>query len=224
MKATKKKEPAGRVSRQTPISAFLLEALETELGGVDVYRTALECARNEDVREEWQKYLEETKEHVAALTEVCKAFGLDPAEDTPGRQVVRLIGKSLVKAMQVALGSVPPNAAEIVAAECVVHAETKDHMNWTLLKKAAEKQTGRGADALRAACAKYEDQEDAHLYHNQGWARELTKAALGLDAALPPPEEEKDVRTAVGAARAQAHGNEGNSARRQPKGRTAHAS
>jgi hypothetical protein len=35
-----------------------------------------------------------------------------------------------------------------------------------------------------------------------GWARELWIESLGLPAVLPPPEEEKDVKTAIGAARA----------------------
>jgi hypothetical protein len=35
-----------------------------------------------------------------------------------------------------------------------------------------------------------------------GWARELWIESLGMPAVLPPPEEEKDVKTAIGAARA----------------------
>ena len=44
--------------------------------------------------------------------------------------------------------------------------------------------------------------EDEHLYHSTGWCRELWIESLGLPAVLPPPEEEKDVKTASGAARA----------------------
>ena len=47
-----------------------------------------------------------------------------------------------------------------------------------------------------------EEQEDEHLYHTQGWARELWIQSLGMKAVIPPPEEEKDVKTAIGAARA----------------------
>ena len=47
-----------------------------------------------------------------------------------------------------------------------------------------------------------EEQEDEH-YHSTGWCRELwIGRSLGLPAVLPPPEEEKDVKTAIGAARA----------------------
>lgn len=48
-----------------------------------------------------------------------------------------------------------------------------------------------------------EDEEDEHLYHTKGWCRELWMEALGLRAVLPPPEERKHVKTAIGAARAE---------------------
>ena len=35
-----------------------------------------------------------------------------------------------------------------------------------------------------------------------GWTRELWMESLGMPAVLPPPEEQKDVKTAIGAARA----------------------
>ena len=51
-------------------------------------------------------------------------LGLDPAEDFPGRNVVRHIGESLVKAMEMAKAEGAPEAAPLVACECVVEAET----------------------------------------------------------------------------------------------------
>jgi hypothetical protein len=58
------------------------------------------------------------------------------------------------------------------------------------------------AKVLEEACAEVEDQEDEHLYHSTGWTRELWMESLGLPAVLPPPEEQKHVKTAIGAARA----------------------
>jgi len=127
---------------------------------------------------------------------------LDPSADTPGRQVVRHIGESLVAAMEMALYAGPPEAAQLVAGECVVLAETKDHLNWELLSTVAEKATGPTAKALKAAVAQVEDDEDEHLYHSTGWTRELWIESLGLPSVLPPPEEKKHVTTAIGAARA----------------------
>ena len=183
---------------------LLYEALETERGGINIYRTALKCAQNEELREEWEKYLDETENHERILLEVFEKIGLDPVEETPGRQVVRHIGQSLVKAMEMALEAGKPEQAEVVAAECVVLAETKDHLNWELIGEVAKAAKGEEAKALKAAHDEVEDQEDEHLYHTQGWTRELHLLGLGLPAVIPPPEEEKDVRTMIGAGRAKA--------------------
>ena len=67
----------------------------------------------------------------------------------------------------------------------------------------AEFARGKEAEALKAACEEVEDEEDEHIYHSKGWCRELWIASLGLEAVLPPPEEQKDVKTAMGAARAE---------------------
>ena len=184
------------------LTELLYQAYETEIGGVQVYTTALTCAINEDLKEEWEKYLEQTQNHVEIMEEVLTNLGLDPGAETPGRQVVRHIGESLVKAMEMAKEAGNPAAAQLVAAECVVHAETKDHMNWELMGEAAKKLTGDEADAISEAVQEVEEEEDEHLYHSSGWARELWIESLGMPAVLPPPEEEKDVKTAIGAARA----------------------
>ena len=182
---------------------LLYQALETELGGVQVYTTALRCVENKDLKEEWQEYLEQTHKHVQIVTDLMDTFGLDPEKETPGRKVVRHTGESLVKAMEMALKSGEAGAAQLVAAESVVLAETKDHLNWQLIGEAAKKAKGEEAKALKAAHKEVEKEEDEHLYHTAGWARELWLDSLGLKAVLPPPEEKKHVTTAIGAARAQ---------------------
>ena len=185
------------------LNELLLQSLETELGGVQIYQTALDCVVNKDLQDEWEKYLDQTTRHVEVMRELFEKLGLDPEQETPGRKVVRHIGESLVKAMQMAQKVGDPKAAELVACECVSLAETKDHANWELLAQCAEKLKGKEADALKEACEEAEDQEDEHLYHSKGWCRELWIASLGMPAVLPPPEEKKDVKTAIGAARAQ---------------------
>jgi rubrerythrin len=184
------------------LNELLYESLETELGGVQVYTTALKCAVNEELKEEWEEYLEQTQKHVEIMERTIEELGLDPSTETPGRKVVRHIGESLVKAMEMALQSGKPAAAQLVAAECVTHAETKDHLNWELIGEAAKKLKGEEAKVLKAAFEEVEEEEDEHLYHTTGWTRELWIESLGLPAVLPPPEEEKDVKTAIGAARA----------------------
>ena len=188
--------------KREQLTELLYQGLETEMGGVLVYETALRCAQNDDLKEEWEKYLDQTKNHVEVMHRVLSAFELDPEEMTPGRAVVRHIGQSLVKAMEMALQAGPPEAAELVACECVVEAETKDHLNWELIEIASKALKGDEAKALRDAYEEVEEEEDEHLYHTTGWCRELWIQSLGLHAVLPPPEEEKEVKTAIGAARA----------------------
>jgi hypothetical protein len=188
--------------KREELDNLLYEALETEQGGIKVYETAVRAAVNEDLKEEWEEYLEQTRQHEQVLLEVFAELELDPLKKTPGRDVVRTIGEALVRAMELAQESGPPEAAEVVAAECVVLAETKDHLNWELIGEAAQKVGGAAGKALKSAHDEVEDEEDEHLYHTQGWTRELHLQKLGLPAVLPPPEEEKDVKTAIGAARA----------------------
>jgi rubrerythrin len=185
------------------VTELLYQALETELGGVQVYETAIMCAINEDLRKEWEKYGAETKTHVQVVEDIFEQLGLDTSTETPGRQVVRHKGQALVRAMQTAAEAGDPAAAQLVAAECVVDAETKDHANWELINKIAEKATGDVKKALTDAYSQVGEQEDMHLYHTMGWARELWLESLGLPAVLPPPEEEKQVVTAIGQSRAE---------------------
>ena len=185
------------------LAHLVYEALETELGGVEVYEAAIGCAVDAELKREWHEYLEQTRRHVEIVENLCLALELDASKETAGRQIVRLKAQALVAAMKMAKNAGDPQAAEIVAAECVVDAETSDHQNWELLGEAADAIEGHHAKrALIRACDLVEDEEDEHLYHTMGWARELRIKALGLPAVLPPPEEEKHVRTAIGAARA----------------------
>jgi ferritin-like metal-binding protein YciE len=184
------------------LDELLFQALETEIGGQKVYEAAIRCAQNPDLKTEWTKYLEETRMHEVILRETFERIGMDAETETPGRAILRYKGECLVESMDMALAHGGPGAAQLVAAECVVEAETKDHQNWELIGKAAENLDGDKAAALSEAHSKVEEEEDQHLYHTMGWARELWIESLGLPAVLPPPEEEKKVTTAVGAARA----------------------
>lgn len=176
---------------QQQLENLLLDALETEMGGVQVYEAALECADNEELREEWEEYLDQTQEHVEILRNACDQLGVDVEQDSPGRQVVRNMAQALLKNMEMARQTGDPVLAQIVAAEAVAHAELKDHLNWqviALVAKESEKGDKIG-EVLQDAYDQVEDEEEEHAFHSQGWARELWAESLGLDAVLPPPEE-----------------------------------
>lgn len=185
------------------VKELLLQALETERGGIQVYENAIRSAVNPDLRKEWKEYLDQTRTHEQVLLNVFSELGLDPEEQSPGRAVVAHLGASLVAAMQMARDSANAAAAELVAGECVVLAETKDHMNWELIGHVVEHGSGPEVKVLKAAFEAVEQDEDHHLYHTTGWTRELWIDALGFPAVLPPPEEIRQVETAIGASRAE---------------------
>jgi rubrerythrin len=187
---------------KSQVDELVYQALETEMGGVKVYRTALRCAQHQDLKQEWEKYLEQTENHERILRDLCNKLGLDAEKQTKGRQIVRHKGAALVGAMELALKAGDLAAAQLVAAECVVDAETKDHHNWELIGQVGENLKGDEGAALREAYEEVEDEEDEHLYHATGWTRELWIQSLGLRAVLPPPEEKKEVETSTAAARA----------------------
>src|SRR5688500_16327411 len=99
--------------KKDQLNELLYQALETEAGGVQVYETAIRCAVNTDLKEEWQTYLDQTRTHEQIVRGLLEKMGLDPAADTPGRQIVRHKGESLVEAMKMALKANNPQAAQL---------------------------------------------------------------------------------------------------------------
>src|SRR6185437_422648 len=144
-----------KAMNQEQVKELLLQSLEHEKCGVEVYQTALQCVRNDDLKEEFRKYHQQTRSHVQILTDLCIRMEIDP------------------------------DAAEIVACECVALAEMKDHLDWELIGQVAKSAAGERKQAIQAAYDEVEDQEDEHLYHSRGWARELHLQALGLNAMIP---------------------------------------
>jgi len=157
---------------------LLYQTLESEMSGVRVYATALGCVQNDALRAEWEKHLKQTSAHVEIVRKLLADRGLDPHRESVGRQIVRHIGNALVDAMQMALRSRANGAAEIVAAECVLVAETKDHANWSLIGQLFGNRFVE-RDAIEAAYERVEPEEEEHLARARAWARELWLAAIG---------------------------------------------
>ncbi len=186
----------------TQVRELLLQSLEHERGGVKIYKAAIAAAQRPDLQSEWTGYLEQTEQHVQSLTEICEAFEIDPLMTTPGTQIVKATGAALLQAIETARAAGDPRAAQLVAAECVVLAETKDHLDWELIGEVAKELTGEQQEIVLEAFERIEEEEDEHLYHTQGWARELWLESLGLAAELPPPEEKEHVTSAAEAQQA----------------------
>jgi hypothetical protein len=179
------------------VKELLLQALETELGGVEVYAVALECAVDAELRSEWQECLRQTGERIETLRVVMERLGIDPEDETPGRDVVRELGESLVEVIHRGREAGDPAAAQLVAAECVNLVETKDHRNWELIGRVARAADAAEHEPLLAAHRKVEERANERYRNSAGWARELWIQSLGLPAVLPPPEQGDPVTRAA---------------------------
>ena len=166
------------------LKELLLQSLEHERGGVILYQTALECAREEGLREEWEKYLLQTATHVETLTTACRAIGIDPDQVTPGRHIVRHTGTALAVAMKMALAAEDVEAAERVACECIMLAETKDHFDWELNGRCARdsQHHGRGRPGWRGERA-----VGAQSLHNDAYAAAVVPEGGAPRAASTSP-------------------------------------
>lgn len=182
------------------VSELLLQSLEHEIGGVLIYEAALKCVVNDGLRTEWERYLDETRDRVRILTDVCVAVGLDPDRSTSGRRIVQELGWALIATIEKASVDGPSEVAQLVACECVVMAATKDHLDWELIGKCADRFRGGKNIALKDAFNEIEDPGDAHLDHSRVWCRELWIESLGLRAALPSLDERHYVKAANGTA------------------------
>ena len=105
--------------------------------------------------------------------------------------------------MEQALGTGPAEAAELVAGECVV--QRRDEGPSQLGVDAHGRREAPTADRRgdhRERSTRSRRRRTSTCITATGWTRELWIESLGIPAVLPPPEEQKDVKTAIGAARA----------------------
>ena len=185
------------------VKELLLQSLEHEMGGIKVYETAIKCAQNEDLKEEWEKYHEETEHHVEVLHDVFSVMGLDTEEQSPGRQDRARHGRGAGRRDGSGAGGRRPGGGAARRRRVRHHRRDQGPPQLGADRPGGEEAVGAEAKALKEAYDEVEDQEDEHLYHSRGWMRELWMESLGLKAVLPPPEERKHVKTAIGAARAE---------------------
>jgi hypothetical protein len=178
------------------------------MGCVRIFTAALVSAQREELKKGWRNYLEQTRTRVRTLRAICKALGVDAECETLDRKVVRDRVSALVESMKLAEAASDREAAERVACECIVLAETKNHVDWELLGRCAQKVSGAPGAFLKEASEEFERQGHQHLYEMKGWWRELWLKSLGLQSilsheGLSPSAEGNDVTATTGAAPAE---------------------
>lgn len=157
---------------------LLLQTLETELGGMRVCTTALECTASPRLQREWQARREETGSRAARLRQVCAGLGIDSNAESLGRSIMRYLGESLERAMRIAIESGDIRVAQLVATDCVLVVTMKGQQNWELIGEVAKAIDGAAGRLLGAAYASVEEQHDRRFYHTR--ARQLWVEVLGM--------------------------------------------
>ena len=112
---------------------LLYQAHETELGGVQIYEAARGRAQKDVAATSGSTTSSKPATMSSLSSNRCGPSGSIPPTKSPGRKVVRHTGEALVKTISLAQGEASPDQAQVVAAECVTLAETKDHLNWELI-------------------------------------------------------------------------------------------
>lgn len=171
------------------LEELLLQSLEHERGSVDIYQTAIRCALRDDLKDDWTRYISHARHHELVLTELCRKLSLNPEQMTPGREVARYLGESLISAIGLAHETAGEREAQLTACKCVALAEHQTHSNWHLIRQCARNSTHEKEQALAAAVGEVENEVDEQFYRARGWERELHLQSLGIKAVLPPPEE-----------------------------------
>lgn len=172
------------------ISELLLQAIETERGGILVFAAAIEAALDENVRTESRRCLEAACWRKEVLTATCRQRGVDPDQSSPAREILALHRASLVRAIMMAVANGDPEAAQVVAAECVLLADMKKHLDWDLVRDAVSQ---AGMQFCSGPEARQEmDDGCCPLDCTRGWCREQWMSSLDFPAVVPSPREQAE--------------------------------
>ena len=187
---------------QEQFAELLLQMLETEQGGVKVYETALRCVVNDDLKKEWEKYRSETTEHVQIVTKLVEHFEGDADADSPGASWCATSGSRSSRrwrwrSRRAGPGGRPARGRRVRRAR-----RDQGPPELGVARRGRTGLKGEDAKAVKDAFKRSRNRRTSTSITRTGWCRELWIESLGLPAVLPPPEEEKDVKTAIGAARA----------------------
>ncbi len=194
------KRNAGNASQ---IEELLYQALETEIGGLSIYETALACAVNEDLKKGVAGLSRRNPHASPRAADRVRAVGAGsrtPAARPGGGAPYRRgagqgheDGDQRGRRQRGAAGRDRMRGAGRNQGSRELDAD----------RRGRDQHGGTEGKVLKQAYDAVVTDEEHHLYHTKGWSRELWIDALGYPAVLPPPEEVKQVESAIGASRAE---------------------
>jgi hypothetical protein len=166
--------------RNRRVSELLLQALQDEQDRARVYEAALRLGRDEGVRTRWARSLASARAREETLVLLRESLALDARAASWRRDAARRAADALVDAIETAGERGSPEAAQLVACECVLLAETREQLTSELLTLVAGRVRGEDGKLLRRARRKYEASVGPPVAVARECARDLWLAALGL--------------------------------------------
>jgi hypothetical protein len=163
----------------------LCQALETESAAAAVYDAALACATRAALRDAWKRQRDLKRASHRDLEGAVRSLALDVHAQTPSRHVARHLGQSLVCAVKMACQSAAPANAEVIAAQCVVHAEMASRQHWLRVQRIAQRLPGAAASGLRELAQGLDLEQEEQIEQAEAWLEELSQAVLGLPNVRP---------------------------------------
>jgi rubrerythrin len=162
----------GRMQQPEPnhsrILEFLSQMLAVERGGVMLYEKALRDLTEEDLREDLEEFLEQTKHHVELCEEMLEQAGGSPDESSPAAEAAEQKAEGLLSV------EVPDELVDFNNIENLVLAETKDHWNWERLSELSGSIKDRDLKSvITQAVREVLKQEQTHLDWNSETLTEL---------------------------------------------------
>lgn len=168
--------------RNEQLSELLLQTLQLEQDRARVYEAALRLGLEESVRQRWARSLSEARANEETLRELLEALAYDPEASGGRRDVTRRAGDALLAAMDAAGGHGSPEAAQLVACECVLLAESRELLGGELLPLVAARVKGEPRKLLRRACRLLEASPGEPLSTARERVRDRWLEALGRPA------------------------------------------
>ena len=123
------------------VADLLSDCLAHERCGVHLYRSVAGRTADAELRDRYEHFGAETRDHVERLEQLIAAADGDPQYVSAAARATEKAAAGLLESTYLLSGSVDPMTAELVMLEAVMLAEAKDHSNWELLAQLASAMT-----------------------------------------------------------------------------------
>lgn len=180
------------LSRSGLDPAFMADLLSACLAhercGVHLYRSVAGRSQQPELVSGYERFGEETLQHVALLEQLIADSGGNPAYVSPAARATEGAASALLQSTFLLDGSIDQETAELAMLEAVMLAEAKDRANWEMLTQLAAQVED---EALRGQLEEITELVLAQEVEHHSWARDTRAAMLMTLAGGTPGQGER---------------------------------